>query len=109
LKGVSREISLAGIELAPLTGAYDLVGVSDRDVPVLALAERVAHEGTWRRVVATHAHVDVSNELATLGMEMHRCRTPDAARLYSSLSTTVNDLAILAMRLALDRSGGSSP
>jgi hypothetical protein len=31
------------------------------------------------------------------------------ARLYSSPSTRVNDLAILAMRLALDRSEGSSP
>jgi hypothetical protein len=43
------------------------------------------------------------------GMGMHHCRTPDAARLYSSLSMTVNYLAILAMRLASDRSGGSSP
>jgi hypothetical protein len=34
------------------------------------------------------------------GMGMHRYRTPDAARLYSLLSTRVNDLAILAMRLA---------
>jgi hypothetical protein len=33
----------------------------------------------------------------------------DAARLYSSPSTRVNDLAILAMRLASDRSEGSSP
>jgi hypothetical protein len=36
-------------------------------------------------------------------------RTPDAARLYSSPSTRANDLAILAMRLASDRSDGSSP
>jgi hypothetical protein len=40
---------------------------------------------------------------------MHCCRMPDAARLYSSPSTAVNDLAILAMRLASDRSGESSP
>jgi hypothetical protein len=67
LKGVSWEISLAGIELAPLAGVYDLVGVDDRGGPMKALAERVAHEGTRHRVVATHARVDVSNELATLG------------------------------------------
>jgi hypothetical protein len=53
LKGVSREISLTSIELTPLAGAYDLVGVSNRGAPVKALAERVAHDGTWRRVVAT--------------------------------------------------------
>jgi hypothetical protein len=40
---------------------------------------------------------------------MHRCKMPDAARLYSSPSMRVNDLAILAMRLASDRSEGSSP
>jgi hypothetical protein len=37
LKGVSREISLTGIELAPFAGAYDLVGVSDCDGPVLTV------------------------------------------------------------------------
>jgi hypothetical protein len=34
---------------------------------------------------------------------------PEAARLYSLPSTRVKDLAILAMRLASDRSAGSSP
>jgi hypothetical protein len=34
---------------------------------------------------------------------------PEAARLYSTPSTRVKDLAILAMRLASDRSEGSSP
>jgi hypothetical protein len=70
-----------GIELAPLTGAYDLVGISDRDGPVKALAECVAHEGTWHCVVVTHTRVDVSDELATLGVGMHCCRMPNAARL----------------------------
>jgi hypothetical protein len=42
-------------------------------------------------------------------MGMHRCKTPVVARLYSSPPTRVNDLTILAMRLALDRSEGSSP
>jgi hypothetical protein len=41
LQGVSREISLAGIELAPLVGAYDFVGVNDRGGPIKALAERI--------------------------------------------------------------------
>jgi hypothetical protein len=43
------------------------------------------------------------------GMGTHGCRTPDTARLYSSPSTRVNDLAILAMHLASDRSEASSP
>jgi hypothetical protein len=30
------------------------------------LAERVAHEGAWRRMVAAYARVDVSKELAPL-------------------------------------------
>jgi hypothetical protein len=52
--------------LAPFAGAHNLVGVGDRGGPVEALAERVAHEGAWRRVVATHARVDVSEELTPL-------------------------------------------
>jgi hypothetical protein len=67
LKVVSREISPTGIELTPLVGAYNLIGVSNRGGPVKALAERVAHEGTRRRVVAAHTGVDVSDEPATLG------------------------------------------
>jgi hypothetical protein len=38
-------------------------------------------------------------------MGTHRCKTHDVARLYSSLSTRVNDLAILAMRLPSIHSG----
>jgi hypothetical protein len=53
--------------LAPFAGAHDLVGVSDRDGPIKALAERIAHESARRQVVATHARVDVSNKLATVG------------------------------------------
>jgi hypothetical protein len=67
LEGVSWEISLAGIELAPLAGAYDLVGISDCCGPIEALAERVAYEGAGRRMVAAHARMDVSNELTTMG------------------------------------------
>jgi hypothetical protein len=40
---------------------------------------------------------------------MHRCRMLEATRLYSSPSTRAKDLAILAMRLALAHSEGSSP
>jgi hypothetical protein len=66
LEGVRWEVGLAGVELAPLAGAHNLVGVGDRGGPVEALAERIAHEGARRRVVAAHARVDVAEELATL-------------------------------------------
>jgi hypothetical protein len=94
--------------MAPFTGAHDLAGISDRDGPIEALAECVAHDGARRRMVAAHALMDVSKELTPLGMGTHRCKTPVAARLYSSPSTRVNDLAILAMRLASYRFEGSS-
>jgi hypothetical protein len=64
---MSQEVGLAGLKLAPLTGAHDLVVVSDRGGPIKSLAERVAHEGVRYRVVATHARMNVSNELATVG------------------------------------------
>jgi hypothetical protein len=64
---VSREIGLASVELAPFAGVHNLAGVSDRSGPVEALVERVAHEGAWRRVVTTHARVDVAEELTPLG------------------------------------------
>jgi hypothetical protein len=102
LEGVRWEIGLAGVELAPFTGAHVLAGVRNRSRPVEALAECVADKGVWRRVVATHARVDVLEELAPWAMGMHRCKTPDAARLCSSPLMRANDLAILAKRLALD-------
>jgi hypothetical protein len=64
---VSREIGLAGVELAPFVGAHNLASVGDRGRPVEALAERIAHERAQRRMVATHARVDVAEELAPLG------------------------------------------
>jgi hypothetical protein len=64
---VCREIGFAGVELAPLTGAHDLAGVSDRGRPIEALAERVAHEGAGCGVVAAHACVYIPEELAPLG------------------------------------------
>jgi hypothetical protein len=67
LEGVSGEIGLAGVELAPFARVHNLAGVSDRGGSVEALAECVAHEGARRCVVATHARVDVSEELAPLG------------------------------------------
>jgi hypothetical protein len=63
---VRREVGLAGVELAPFTGAHDLAGLCDRSRPAEALSERVAHEGAWCRVVAAHARVDISKELAPL-------------------------------------------
>jgi hypothetical protein len=67
LQGMSREIGLAGVELAPLAGAHGLVGARDNSGPVKALAECIAHEDAQRHVVDTHAHVDVSNKLLTVG------------------------------------------
>jgi hypothetical protein len=64
---MSREVGLAGVKLAPLTGAHDLIGVNDRGGPIKALVERVAHEGAQRRMVATHVCMNVSDEIATVG------------------------------------------
>jgi hypothetical protein len=66
LEGVRGEVALAGIKLAPFAGAHDLTGISDRSGPVEALAERVAHEGAWRCMVAAYARVNVSKELTAL-------------------------------------------
>jgi hypothetical protein len=63
---VRREVGLASVELTPFAGAHDLAGINDRDGPVEALTERVAHEGAWRHVVAAHACVNVLKELAPL-------------------------------------------
>jgi hypothetical protein len=59
-------VGLAAIELAPLAGAYDLIGVSNRHGPVEALAKCVAHEGVRRCVMATYARMDVLDQLAAL-------------------------------------------
>jgi hypothetical protein len=64
---MSWEIGLACIKFAPLAGAHDLVGISNRGGPIKALVERVAYEGVRRHVVATHARVDVSNEFPAVG------------------------------------------
>jgi hypothetical protein len=63
---VSWEVSFVGVKLAPFAGAHDLAGIGDRGGPVEALAERVAHEGARRRVVAAQARMNVSKELAPL-------------------------------------------
>jgi hypothetical protein len=55
-----------GVEPAPFAGAHNLAGVGNRGRPVEALAGRVAHKGARRRVVAAHARVYVSKELAPL-------------------------------------------
>jgi hypothetical protein len=62
----SREIGLAGVELAPFAGAHDLAGVGDRSGPVEALTERIAHEGAWCCVMAAHARMYIPEELAPL-------------------------------------------
>ena len=55
------------VELAPLAGAHDLVGVGNRCGLVEALAKRVAHEGARCRVMAAHACVDVTDEFPAVG------------------------------------------
>jgi hypothetical protein len=67
LEGVNWEVSFVGVKLAPFAGVHDLIGVGDRGGPMETLAERVAHEGAWRHVVAAHARVDIAEELAPLG------------------------------------------
>jgi hypothetical protein len=67
LESVSLEVGLTCVELAPFAGAYDLVGVGDRCGPVEALAERVAHESAWCRVMSAHACVDVTDEILAMG------------------------------------------
>jgi hypothetical protein len=39
----------------------------DRRGPVEGLAERVAHEGARRHVMAAHTYVDVADEFPTVG------------------------------------------
>jgi hypothetical protein len=63
---VRREIGLAGVELAPFASAHDFAGVGDRGGPIEALAERIAYESAWRRVVAAYPRMYVLEELAPL-------------------------------------------
>jgi hypothetical protein len=67
LQDVREDIGLAGVELAPFAGAHDFAGVGNRGGLVEALAERVVYEGVGCCVVAAHAHVYFSEELAPLG------------------------------------------
>jgi hypothetical protein len=60
------EVGLAGVKLASLAGAHDFASIADRGGPVEALAERVAHESAWRRMVAAYSRVYVLKELAPL-------------------------------------------
>jgi hypothetical protein len=52
--------------LAPFAGAHDLAGVGDRGGPVEALVECIAHEGAGCCVMAAHARMYISEELAPL-------------------------------------------
>jgi hypothetical protein len=60
-------------------------------------------------VVAAYARVYIPEELAPLGDGHASLQDAGVARLYSSPSMRVKDLAILAMLLASDRSEGTSP
>jgi hypothetical protein len=80
---------LPRIELAPLTGAYDLGGIGHSSWPVEALLEGVPDQCSRRCVVDTSPKVYFLKQL----VGMQRCRIPEALRLYSSLSRSTNDLA----------------
>ena len=56
-----------GIELAAFAGSHDPCGIGDFGWPVETLSEHVAHEGAWRRMMATNSGVDVSKQLPALG------------------------------------------
>jgi hypothetical protein len=79
---VRRDVSLAGVKLSPFVGAHDLAGIRDRGRPVEALAERVAHEGAWRCVVAAYARVNVSKGLAPVDIKS----APYAKHIASRIS-----------------------
>jgi hypothetical protein len=109
LQGVSWEIGIACVKLAPLQVRMTLLA-SATAVGQLKpwrnmLPIRVNSAAWWPQTLAWMSRISSRS----WGMGMHRCRTPDAARLYNSLSITVNDLDFLAMRLAWVRSEGSSP
>jgi hypothetical protein len=123
LQGVSREISLAGVELALFAGAHDLVGVSGRGGPIKALAKRIAHEGARRCVMATHARMDVSDKLATVGdgdaplQDARRGALIQLAVVYPAREAEIRPMGCLPLerggdfvvrRLVLER-GRSSP
>jgi hypothetical protein len=88
---------------------HDLAGVGNRGGPVETLAERVAHEGAWRRVVAAHARVYVPKELAPLRDGYASLQDAGRDALVQLAVERANVLAILAMRLTSDRFEGSSP
>ena len=81
LQSVSREVRLTGVELATITCLHDLCGISDRGWPVETLLERIAHEGAWRRMMATDSSVDVSKQLPALGDRDASLQDPRGAAL----------------------------
>ena len=63
---MGRKMCFSSIELATLAGPHDVGGIGDRGGPVKSLPKRVAHEGTWRGVMAADASVDVADQLLAL-------------------------------------------
>jgi len=78
---MSREVRLTGVELAAFACSHDLCGIGDRGWPVETLSECVAHEGTWRRMMATYSGVDVLKQLPTLGDRDASLQDPRGAAL----------------------------
>ena len=57
LKSVGGQMRLLGVELAPMTGAYELDGVCYGRRPVEALSEGVHYEGPRSSMVAASPRV----------------------------------------------------
>ena len=59
LECLSWHVGLPSVELAPFTGAHDLIGVGDRRWPVEPLAKGVPNQGLWSGMVSANPAVDV--------------------------------------------------
>jgi len=97
---MGREVCLSSVELATLAGPHDVDGIGDRGGLVKNLPKRITHKGSWCGMMTASASVDVADQLLPSGMRMHRCKTPEGLRLYSSLSIRTMDLARLARHCA---------
>ena len=76
---MGREVCFSRVELATLARPHDVGSISDHGGPVKTLS----------RISSLPS-----------GMGMHRCKTPEGLRLYSSWSIRMKDLARLARRRA---------
>ena len=57
---------LSSVELAPLTGAHDLLGVCHSGWPIEVLSKGISNKGLWGGVMPTDSYVNVGQELLIL-------------------------------------------